>query len=136
VQVGGTVDGAPLKKEFLASVRRDRENVEMVFMDSLWQKALLKVAYVADKCTVTPLVQGMNLPFPGEEIVDTVRAVFHWQGRLNEGGIAEFHTVRFVVTLHDSGGDETCRLPRVMELQPRVPDAPRLTITTKEWTCR
>jgi hypothetical protein len=136
VQVDGTVNGAPLKKEFLASVRRDRENVEMVFMDPLWQKALLKVAYGDGQYTVTPLVRGVTLPFSGEEIVDTARAVFLWQGTLDEHGSAEFHTVRFLVKIRDVGGDGTCLLPRVTELQPRVPDAPRLTITTKEWTCR
>lgn len=136
VRVDGTVNGSPMKREFLASVRRDRGSVEMVLMDPFWQTALLKVAYEAGTCTVTPLVQGLSLPFRGEEIVDTARDVFHWKGRLDENGVAEFQTVRFLVKIHDVGGDGTCLLPRVMELQPRVTDAPRLTITTKEWTCR
>lgn len=136
VRVDGTENGAPLNRDFLAAVKRDGESVEMVFMDPLWQQALLKVTYGDGKYTVTPLLRGFALPFSGEEIVDTARAVFLWQGTLDEHGGAQFQTVRFVVKLHDVGGDGTCRLPRVMELQPRVSDAPRLTITTKEWTCR
>ena len=136
VRVDGTENGSPINRDFLVAVKRDRESVQMVFMDPLWQKALLKVAYGDGKYTVSPLVEGVVLPFSGEEIVDTARAVFLWRGTLDGTGKAEFQTIHFSVQIRDIGGDADCALPRVIELQPRALEAPRLTITTKEWTCR
>ena len=135
MQVEGIVNGSPIKKEFLSSVSRQGEAVQIVLMDPFWQKALLKASYGAEGYSVTPLVEGVALPFPGEEIVDTARQVFHWKGTLDAAGAAEIQTRRFAVTIRDVGGDGNCLFPRVMQLQPRVADAPRLTISTKDWRC-
>ena len=135
MKVEGIVNGSPIKREFLVSVRRQGEDVEIVFMDPFWQKALLKVSYGTEGYSTTPLVEGAVLPFPGEEIVDSAREVFHWKGTLSAAGAAEIPTRRFAVTIGDVGGDAGCLFPRAMQLQPRAADAPRLTITTKDWRC-
>ena len=135
MKVEGMANGSPIEREFLVSVKRAGESVDITFMDPFWQKALFRVSYGVAGYSVTPLVQNIELPFAGEEIVDTAREVFRWQGRLDDAGEAKIQTPRFWVKIGDVGRDGTCLFPRRIELKPRVPDAPRMTITTKDWRC-
>lgn len=135
VTIVGTVNGASVTREFVTAVRREHDDVEIVFLDPVWQQALLKASCVAGRSAVTPLVEGVPLDVPGEEIVETARHVFGWSGALDANGSAAWQTRRFSVRIQEMAGNRPCRFPRIMELRPRLPDAPTITIVTKDWEC-
>lgn len=135
LKIAAGVSGSTAPREILASVRREHDDIEIVFLDPVWQKPLLKASCLAGQFTVATLAEGAALGVPGEEIVATARDVFGWSGTLDANGGAEWQTRSFFVQIREMAGDRPCRFPRIMELRPRLPDAPTITILTVDWGC-
>ncbi len=136
LRVSGSTPSGKIDVEFLTTVTRDGADVEVVFLDAIWQSPLLKLSYKDGSYRSTPLREGATLPFRSEEILETAQDVFHWQGALDDRGEAQLSTRRFRVRLQDIGGTTECPFPRRMELIPHSPDAPRIMIQSRDWKCR